>query len=112
MIVYVNKETLMVQEFPVPSDVENWYTVETEEYAGKQFIPEKGTFEATEEVLAAEVRVKRDKLMSEADILVNKALDLQDKEAENAARSYRQALRDIPEQEGFPLNIEWPVPPA
>ena len=25
---------------------------------------------------------------------------------------YRQALRDVPEQEGFPLQITWPVPPA
>jgi hypothetical protein len=26
--------------------------------------------------------------------------------------SYRQALRDISDQAGFPLNINWPVPPA
>lgn len=25
--------------------------------------------------------------------------------------TYRQALRDLPEQEGFPLNINFPVPP-
>lgn len=25
--------------------------------------------------------------------------------------AYRQALRDLPEQEGFPLNIEWPDAP-
>lgn len=24
---------------------------------------------------------------------------------------YRQALRDLPEQEGFPLNIQWPTAP-
>ena len=24
---------------------------------------------------------------------------------------YRQALRDLPEQEGFPLNIQWPIAP-
>lgn len=24
---------------------------------------------------------------------------------------YRQALRDLPEQEGFPFNIEFPTPP-
>lgn len=24
---------------------------------------------------------------------------------------YRQALRDLPEQEGFPFNIQWPVSP-
>lgn len=25
---------------------------------------------------------------------------------------YRQALRDLPEQQGFPFNIEWPEAPA
>lgn len=24
---------------------------------------------------------------------------------------YRQALRDVPQQEGFPLNVVWPTPP-
>lgn len=24
---------------------------------------------------------------------------------------YRQALRDIPEQSGFPKNVKWPVEP-
>ncbi len=28
-----------------------------------------------------------------------------------AWRTYRQALRDIPEQAGFPLDITWPVKP-
>lgn len=26
--------------------------------------------------------------------------------------TYRQALRDLPTQPGFPDNIVWPVPPA
>jgi hypothetical protein len=25
---------------------------------------------------------------------------------------YRQALRDVPQQEGFPLNVVWPEPPV
>lgn len=25
---------------------------------------------------------------------------------------YRQALRDVPAQAGFPFNVEWPTPPA
>ena len=27
-------------------------------------------------------------------------------------KPYRQALRDLPDQPGFPAVIEWPVPPA
>ncbi len=29
----------------------------------------------------------------------------------DAWKAYRQALRDVPEQEGFPLVIDWPVAP-
>jgi len=25
---------------------------------------------------------------------------------------YRQALRDVPQQDGFPTNVIWPLPPA
>ena len=34
-----------------------------------------------------------------------------DEEAQAAMRAYRQALRDIPQQEGFPLSVEWPEEP-
>jgi hypothetical protein len=27
-------------------------------------------------------------------------------------KEYRQALRDITSQEGFPWNVEWPIPPS
>jgi hypothetical protein len=30
---------------------------------------------------------------------------------QNACAIYRQALRDIPQQEGFPTSIDWPVKP-
>lgn len=30
----------------------------------------------------------------------------------NQWQTYRQALRDITQQPGFPLNVIWPVPPA
>jgi len=29
----------------------------------------------------------------------------------DAWRTYRQALRDIPAQSGFPANVTWPVDP-
>ena len=55
-------------------------------------------------------RSKRDTLLIEADILINKAFDA---DADlTALKAYRQALRDVPQQAGFPDNIEWPVLPA
>lgn len=33
-------------------------------------------------------------------------------EQKNVWRTYRQALLDITEQDGFPNNVEWPVNPT
>ena len=36
---------------------------------------------------------------------------VQDRVMSQAEIDYRQALRDVPAQEGFPLNIDWPIKP-
>lgn len=60
--------------------------------------------------LAAEARAKRDKLLAETDW--TQVLDAPiSAECREAFRVYRQALRDITEQEGFPEVIEWPTMP-
>lgn len=59
---------------------------------------------------AEEARAKRDKLLAETDW--TQVLDAPiSAECREAFRVYRQALRDITEQEGFPEVIEWPVMP-
>ena len=59
---------------------------------------------------AKSARDSRDKLLAECDWLVVKALELsQAVPAEWAV--YRQALRDLPQQAGFPTTINWPVKP-
>lgn len=63
------------------------------------------------EITAAEVRAQRNRLLNAADILVNKAHDSNDAEALAKAVAYRQALRDITTQPGFPTSIDWPVAP-
>lgn len=60
-----------------------------------------------EEAAAQAVRIKRDKLIAETDFYM-----LPDApEAPAGLAEYRQALRDITEQEGFPFDLEWPVKP-
>ena len=56
---------------------------------------------------AKEIRTKRDKLLNETDWtqMTDTALSESKKEA---YRVYRQELRDVPEQEGFPYDIKWP----
>ena len=60
---------------------------------------------------AEEARAKRDKLLADTDW--TQTLDAPiDAETREAYRAYRQALRDITEQDGFPDTITWPELPA
>lgn len=61
-------------------------------------------------VLAASARQKRDRLIATTDYLVTPDYPIEsDKLAK--VKIYRQALRDIPEQAGFPRSITWPEKP-
>ena len=61
-------------------------------------------------VLAASARQKRDRLIATTDYLVTPDYPI---ESDRLAKVkiYRQALRDIPEQAGFPRSITWPEKP-
>lgn len=65
---------------------------------------------ATDEDLAKEAREKRNALIAETDYLAMPDYPL-DEERKAAVLAYRQALRDVPEQAGFPRQIDWPVKP-
>ena len=61
-------------------------------------------------VLAASARQKRDRLIAVTDYLVTPDYPIEpDRLAK--VKIYRQALRDIPEQAGFPRTITWPEKP-
>lgn len=57
---------------------------------------------------AKAAREKRDELLTETDYLLMPDYPLSDEKRE-AVKAYRQALRDVPEQSGFPASIEWPT---
>lgn len=59
-------------------------------------------------IKAEEIRKQRDALMAGADIAVNQAADQGNTKAEARARAYRQSLRDITKQPGFPFEVNWP----
>lgn len=59
----------------------------------------------------AEVRSQRDALLRACDWTVGADAPLTDEQVA-AWRAYRQALRDVPAQPGFPAAIEWPMPPG
>lgn len=58
----------------------------------------------------AEERIFRDRLLTMCDWIVIKSVETESPELE-AWKTYRQALRDVPEQPGFPWNIDWPKTP-
>lgn len=64
----------------------------------------------TDEDRAKAAREKRDELLTETDYLLMPDYPISE-EALAALKTYRQALRDIPEQSGFPKTIEWPSKP-
>lgn len=62
----------------------------------------------TDEELIAAARRRRNALLRACDFT-----QLPDAPGDTAAwAAYRQALRDISDQAGFPAAIDWPVPPA
>ena len=61
-------------------------------------------------VLAASARQKRDRLIATTDYLVTPDYPISDDRLAKV-KTYRQALRDIPEQSGFPRTITWPEKP-
>lgn len=73
-------------------------------------IPEKT---AEEKRIEAEqmARSKRDALLSESDYYLQPDYP-STPEGVKAVKAYRSALRDVPQQEGFPMKVEWPSKPS
>jgi len=67
-----------------------------------------------QEVLADQMRTLRNQKLAALDALVMHPLRWAEFTAPQqvALSSYRQALLDVPQQAGFPANIDWPEPPA
>ncbi len=55
---------------------------------------------------ATQVRAQRNALLASSD-----SMALADR-ITDAWRTYRQLLRDVPAQSGFPTNVTWPVEPS
>lgn len=67
-----------------------------------------------DEKMAGAVRMKRNALLSaEVDPIASNTLRWAALTAEQqqAWADYRQALLDVPQQEGFPYSVEWPTKP-
>lgn len=79
--------------------------------AGKRRFQIVAVPDPTTEEIAAQVRAKRDALLAETDFLMMPDYPLGEEDSA-ALKIYRQGLRDVPTQEGFPTEITWPDFPA
>ena len=61
-------------------------------------------------LLLHELRERRNQLLAETDKYMTLDYPISD-EKRNKIKEYRQALRDIPTQSGFPKNVIWPEKP-
>ena len=83
--------------------------VECEDDVRRGFTYSNGAFSDPKKT-PARIREKRDSLLTESDWVTIRATDTGDPVPTEWV-DYRQALRDIPEQTGFPENIDWPQEP-
>lgn len=78
-----------------PEEEAEWDAMEAEYAAG------------ADDRAAAEIRTERDAKLTESDWT-----QVSDAPVDQAAwATYRQALRDIPDQAGFPNEVNWPTAP-
>lgn len=90
-----------------PWSIDNEEAVKKDAYNGEMTVVTVEDIPMTDE----EARAQRDKLLADTDW--TQVLDAPiDSATREAYRTYRQALRDIPEQEGFPETITWPELPS
>lgn len=61
--------------------------------------------------LKNKIRSIRDEKLTKTDYLIMSDYPISDSDRE-LVLAYRQALRNIPQQEGFPENVVWPEPPS
>lgn len=89
--------------FGSPKTIEEWAEFGVEPFEVKSVV--------TEEQIARDIRYKRDTLLSKSDYYV-----MPDYPSTETGllevMSYRQALRDITKQPGFPKMVTWPDKPS
>jgi len=86
-------------------------TAATDTQPAKTAAENEAAYKATKDAeQAVSVRSSRDTKLKESDWVVIKNLEL-NANIPGAWEVYRQALRDIPTQTGFPWTITWPVSP-
>ena len=85
-----------------------WENGVVREYTAEEYAQHEKEVLELKKFFILEQRAKRDQLLAATDW--TQAKDISDAVSSKYA-TYRQALRDVPQQSGFPENIVWPVKP-
>lgn len=97
-------------EFSGMYDPELHYYIEGEYLENVMYDPETNEFvpdpDLVEDMAVSVAKSERLRLLEETDYWA-----VGDRTMTQEQRDYRQALRDITEQEGYPLNVIWPIKP-
>ena len=75
------------------------------------FLPPGADDELIDRMLANIIRAERDRLLAECDYMMMPDYPLSELDRATKA-AYRQSLRDIPEQAGFPRDVIYPAAPG
>lgn len=89
----------------------NAFIEEIEQFDGVRRFQVVRVPEPTDEEIAARVRAERDVKIAETDYLAMPDYPLSE-EDRAVVMTYRQALRDVPMQSGFPREVMWPEEPV
>lgn len=90
---------------PAPPADDEWRTWSWSEEAGRYVAT------PTPAALARDARAERDRRLASCDWVVARATE-RGEPVPPAWAAYRQGLRDVPAQPGFPAAIEWPLSPT
>lgn len=98
--------------FAINSDFKSDIYLEIEKlYKSGELLIREGSYESDSELAAESIRSHRNILLDETDKFMTIDYPIS-KEDQDNLKVYRQALRDITAQEGFPDNITWPEKPT
>lgn len=77
----------------------------------QEAIDEEKRLSEDKDRIEARLRDERNTKLRESDHMMLPDYPI-DEETRQAVIAYRQALRDLPEQEGWPENVQWPICPV
>ena len=89
---------------------DNWRAIDSNDSVDIGYRYDNDAFIPVEKDNSIEIRAERDKKLAACDWTQLADSPLTD-EQKTAWGTYRQALRDVPAQDGFPWEITWPSEP-